>query len=166
MAENHRERNRRRRERNAFRNLYPYAQEAGIADPKRAAEQAARAMHGGTGEPVGRAAAPPRQKAAASGGKAAKPGGKAAAGGGKAAKAGGGKTVKAPATGGKAEKVAASAQKSTAPAKTQGDEKASVPHRLEDRTREQLYARAQELEIEGRSQMSKAELIEEIRKHS
>jgi hypothetical protein len=42
-------------------------------------------------------------------------------------------------------------------------EEASVPHRLENRTKEQLYARAQELAIEGRSQMSKDELIEAIR---
>ena len=40
-----------------------------------------------------------------------------------------------------------------------------VPHRLEDRTKEQLYARAQELEIDGRSQMLKDELIAAIREN-
>ena len=37
-------------------------------------------------------------------------------------------------------------------------------HRLEDRSREQLYERAQELGIRGRSKMGKWELIEAIRK--
>jgi hypothetical protein len=39
----------------------------------------------------------------------------------------------------------------------------AVPHRLDDRTREQLYDRAKELDIAGRSQMSKDELIAAIR---
>ena len=43
------------------------------------------------------------------------------------------------------------------------DEDSSVPHRLEDRTKEQLYARAQELEIDGRSSMTKDQLIAAIR---
>ncbi len=37
-------------------------------------------------------------------------------------------------------------------------------HRLEDRTRQQLYDRARELGIEGRSKLGKWELIEAIRK--
>jgi hypothetical protein len=36
-------------------------------------------------------------------------------------------------------------------------------HRLEDRNRQQLYDRAQELGIRGRSKMGKAELIDAIR---
>jgi len=40
---------------------------------------------------------------------------------------------------------------------------AKVPHSLDERTKEQLYARAQELDIEGRSQMNKEQLIEAIR---
>lgn len=34
---------------------------------------------------------------------------------------------------------------------------------LEDRTKDELYDQAQELEIEGRSKMDKAELVEAIR---
>ena len=36
-------------------------------------------------------------------------------------------------------------------------------HRLEDRTRQQLYERARELEVGGRSKMGKGELIRAIR---
>ena len=36
---------------------------------------------------------------------------------------------------------------------------------LEDRTKEELYDRAQELDIDGRSEMSKSELIDAIRHH-
>jgi len=43
------------------------------------------------------------------------------------------------------------------------EEAAAVPHRLEDRTREQLYERAKDLDISGRSAMSKDELITAIR---
>lgn len=37
-------------------------------------------------------------------------------------------------------------------------------HRLEDRTRQQLYDRARELGIDGRSKMGKWELVEAIRR--
>jgi hypothetical protein len=36
---------------------------------------------------------------------------------------------------------------------------------LAERTKDELYSRAQELEIEGRSQMNKDELIEALREH-
>lgn len=96
------ERNRRRREENAFDNLYAYAREAGIPNPKREAERAARRLHGPAGTSRSRAAV------------------------------------------------------------AEGDT-TRVPQRLEDRTKEQLYARAQELDISGRSQMTKDELIAAIR---
>lgn len=51
------------------------------------------------------------------------------------------------------------------PTRSSEPDEPSVPHRLENRTKEQLYARAQELAIEGRSQMTKDELIEAIRSH-
>jgi hypothetical protein len=38
------------------------------------------------------------------------------------------------------------------------------PSRLEDLTREELYARAQEADIAGRSEMSKAQLIDALRR--
>lgn len=37
--------------------------------------------------------------------------------------------------------------------------------RLEDRTKEELYEQAQEIGIDGRSEMSKDDLIEAIRNH-
>lgn len=97
------ERNRQRREENAFENLYAYAREAGIANPKREAEREARRLHG--------RATPSRR-----------------------------------------------------PRRTAANGAARVPRRLEDRTREQLYARAQELDVAGRSQMTKDELIAAIRR--
>lgn len=36
-------------------------------------------------------------------------------------------------------------------------------HRLEDRSKQELYNRAKELDIEGRSKMDKGELVEAIR---
>jgi hypothetical protein len=36
-------------------------------------------------------------------------------------------------------------------------------HSLEDRSKQELYNRAQELDIEGRSKMDKGELVEAIR---
>jgi hypothetical protein len=61
----------------------------------------------------------------------------------------------------KAARIAnAKANQSMHPSKKGG--KAS---RLEDRTKDELYDRAQELDIEGRSDMTKDELIRVIRKH-
>jgi hypothetical protein len=96
-----REQNRQRREENAFENFYAYAQQAGIGDPKRKAERAARRIHGGR----------------------------------------------------------------TSPSPNDSDEGSArkTPHRLDERTRDELYERAQELDIEGRSKMTKDELVEAIR---
>jgi len=46
---------------------------------------------------------------------------------------------------------------------TASDDSAARPGRLEDLTREELYARAQEADIPGRSEMSKEELIHALR---
>lgn len=40
------------------------------------------------------------------------------------------------------------------------------PHtRLEDRSKQQLYNRAKELDVDGRSKMTKSELVDAIREH-
>jgi hypothetical protein len=44
--------------------------------------------------------------------------------------------------------------------------RSSGPRRLEDLTKEELYARAQEADIPGRSEMSKDELVEALRARS
>ncbi|NNU16517.1 Rho termination factor [Parvularcula sp. ZS-1/3] len=44
-------------------------------------------------------------------------------------------------------------------------EKGGKASNLEDRTKDELYDRAQELDIDGRSKMDKGELIEAIREH-
>lgn len=94
------DRNRRRRERNAFENLYEYNRRTGVPDPKRAAEKAARRLHG------------------------------------------------------------------NGPSQAAEQGRDDVPHLLDDRTKEQLYERARELDVDGRSQMTRDELIEAIRKHT
>jgi hypothetical protein len=96
-------RNRRRREENAFENLYGYYRRTGTPEPKRSAQRTARQIHG---DGLNGASA------------------------------------------------------------VRMDSKRGVPHRLDDRTKEQLYARAQELQIDGRSQMNRDELISAIRSHS
>lgn len=101
-----REENRRRREQNAFENLYAYARETKIPNPKRTAERTARMIHGGAGE---------------------------------------------------------ERSDDTTPAAGERKQSEKVPHFLEDRTKDQLYERAKELDIEGRSQMTKDELIDAIR---
>jgi hypothetical protein len=112
-VESFRDRNRRRREENAFENLLAYARQNGIRDPRGSAERAARSIHGT--EPL------------------------------------------SPKSGSK------SAGRGRTGDRTGSPDAPSVPHRLEDRTKEQLYSRAQDLEIEGRSQMTKDELIQAIR---
>ncbi len=108
-SESFREQNRRRRERAAFQNLYQYARNTSIADPKKSAERAARTLHGPSSGETGGKVGKPRQAA------------------------------------------------------VKKEKSGKVPRNLEDRTKEQLYTRAQELEIEGRSQMSKDELVAAIR---
>jgi hypothetical protein len=100
-ATSFRERNRQRRQQNAFENLYAYAQQAGISEPKATAERAARQIHG---DDADRASGGPRS--------------------------------------GRSRKT---------------------PHRLDQRTKDELYERAQELDIEGRSKMTKDELVDAIR---
>jgi hypothetical protein len=99
--ESFRERNRRRREENAFENLYGYARETKIPDPKRTAERTARRLHR-DGEVRTRPA--------------------------------GGASTDAQSTGAE----------------------------LAEQTKEELYERAKELDIEGRSSMNKDELIEAL----
>jgi len=116
MAEmSFREQNRRRREQNAFKNLYAYAKDRGIPDPKRTAERAARTIHADSTNGSRRR------------------------------------------TGGARSAVDASADASD----TENARK--TPHRLDERTKDELYERAQELDIEGRSKMTKDELIDAIR---
>jgi hypothetical protein len=100
-----RERNRQRREQNAFENLYAYAKENNIPDPKRTAERTAHELHS----------------------------------------------------------EGATRPSSSGSRASSGTRSKKVPHRLEERTKEQLYERAQELDIEGRSQMTKDELVDAIR---
>jgi hypothetical protein len=101
--ESFRDRNRRRREENAFENLYAYAKEAKIPDPKRTAERTARVLH--------------RDGIRENGGPGAASG---------------------------------------------PDDDATA---LEERTKEELYEQAKELEIEGRSSMNKDELVRAIEEH-
>lgn len=49
---------------------------------------------------------------------------------------------------------------------TTSDDSAARPRRLEDLPKEELYARAQEVDIPGRSEMSKEQLIEALRARS
>ena len=44
-------------------------------------------------------------------------------------------------------------------------EKGGKAEKYEERTKEELYAKAKELEIEGRSEMTKEQLIKALRKH-
>jgi hypothetical protein len=101
--ESFRDRNRRQREENAFENLYAYAKEAKIPDPKRTAERTARVLHrDGIREAGGPLAA------------------------------------------------------------TGPDDGATA---LEERTKEELYEQAKDLEIEGRSSMNKDDLVRAIEDH-
>lgn len=140
-TETFRERNRRRRQQNALEHLREYASKKGLQDPETAARQAVEGLQS-AGERSGRTApgavAPQTTK-----GSGAAPGGAAS-----------------PAAVAKAD---TSDKWSPGVPEEKADEDSSVPHRLEDRTKEQLYARAQELEIDGRSSMTKDQLIAAIR---
>ena len=50
--------------------------------------------------------------------------------------------------------------------RTPSNDSQARPHRLEDLTKEELYARAQEADIPGRSEMSKEQLVEALRARS
>jgi hypothetical protein len=166
-TESFRERNRLRRARNAFEHLREYARGRNVADPDAAAREAAEQLHseGGAQERAERQ----RRMARASAERAAAEAVEVKASAERAAPA---PPAAAPAAsptrpkkGKSSESGAGKAARATsAPAASSTDgESVSMPHRLEDRTKEQLYTRAQELEIEGRSGMTKEELIEAIR---
>lgn len=140
-TETFRERNRRRRQQNAFDHLREYASKKGLSDPEAAARKAVEGLQT-AGERSGRTApgAVAPQTTMGSG-----------------APRGGAASPAPVAKPGPSGEGPPDAPKETV------DEDSSVPHRLEDRTKEQLYARAQELEIDGRSSMTKDQLIAAIR---
>lgn len=174
-TESFRERNRLRRLQNAFRNLHAYAESAQIPDAETEAERAAQQIHAPevAVERAARQAALGRaltERAIAQGDRGEVASAKQGIAGASAAPV---KAIRQPRVEkGAAAKTAsvkqpqspagAAGKEGTASAKGEGDT-ASVPHRLEDRTKEQLYGRAQELDIEGRSGMTKEELIDAIR---
>lgn len=61
------------------------------------------------------------------------------------------------------EKAARIANASAAEGRSEVGERGGEADRYEDRTKDELYERAQELGIEGRSDMSKDELIDALR---
>lgn len=184
--EDFKERNRLRRQQNAFDNLLAYAERTGIKNPENAAEKAAQEIHGGDGDgPVAgtsaRAKRVAAKKAGATGGgkKAAGKKAEAKAGGKKSAAAAAGKATKKPAAKKAAKKPAAkkaAAEKAEKkPAAEKADKKPAAEKAgksgaggkdaasLDDQTKDELYAMAQDLEIEGRSSMNKDELIDAIK---
>ena len=134
-TESFRERNRQRRARNAFQHLRAYAEARELPDAETAAREAAEQMHSAEGA-AGRAERQ-RQRARAAAERAARQ------------------------TDSRVAEIASPPAQPPQPAAEPARD--AVPHRLEDRTKEQLYARAQELEVEGRSQMTKDQLIAAIR---
>lgn len=165
-TESFRELNRLRRQQNAFAHLREYARARGLADADEAARRAAETIHGGGGaSTVGQPEGTQSRSAGRAGGAAREAAAKPAA-----ATAPPAESAAAAPAGESQEDVPEGAEqskeRSTGSASREADDTEaapSVPHRLEDRTKEQLYTRAQELEIEGRSQMTKEELIEAIR---
>jgi hypothetical protein len=63
------------------------------------------------------------------------------------------------------EKAARIANASAASSRSEVGSRGGSAPAYEDWTRDELYGRAQELEIEGRSSMSKGELIDALRNH-
>lgn len=63
------------------------------------------------------------------------------------------------------EKAARIANASAGEGRSEVGERGGEADRYEDRTKDELYERAQELGIEGRSDMSKDELIHALRNH-
>lgn len=136
-TESFRDLNRLRRARNAFEHLRAFAHAHGMADPDSAARETVERVHSVSMDDGIRAG----------GGRREEPSSSAARGGG-----------------GSPEKKRSGRRSSSAPGSSaRSGAGQGVPRRLDDRTREQLYARAKQLDIEGRSSMTKEELIEAIR---
>jgi hypothetical protein len=145
------ERNRRRREQSAFETLYAYAQAHGVKEPRRAAERTAQRLHA-EGADAGEDARRDARLAAS----ATRDDGRDV-------------TRGMAATRGSGDSRAASDADERSDAREEPADEGEaerVPHRLEDRTREQLYDRARDLDIAGRSRMTRDELVDAIRERN